>query len=520
MRRLALLSFITLSVSAGARLAVAQDTTATVRRPEIRSPQAAGPIEGAVDRATYRLGPGDRVAVTMRGVTPRSVETNVSAEGTLVLQPGVSARVAGLTIDEAQSALRDALASFFQGVDVRLDLLQVRQFEVYVLGEVRSPGTYVAHGATRVSTIVEMAEGISENGSQRTIRIERSDGSVLRADLLSFLVLGKREANPFLSDGDRIMVPFSGERAVIGGSVARPDDYEVLADETITEIIQLAGGTTPGADRSRVEIRRFLTLSDPETERISVNLDDSSAVIKAQPGDQIFVYPIPDWHLRRQVEIVGEVLYPGSYVIDEGRETLTGVIARAGGFAPAAAISEVTLTRSIGKETIDPEFERLKKIEVSDMTEDEYEYFKLRSREHPGRVVVDVGRLFLEGDQTEDVLLRRGDILSVPLATQSVKVSGQVASPGAVKFEAGKPVRWYIDEAGGYGWRAEKGETRVIRARTGEWIPGNRAKVVEVGDTIWVPEKPERDYWELFRDYLVVVGQIATIYLVVDSIAE
>lgn len=520
MRDLALFAFIAFGVAAYATSASAQETTTETKRSELRIPQPAGPIEGAVDRATYRLGPGDRVAVTMRGVKPRSIETTVSAEGTLVLEPGVSLRVAGLSIDDAQSALRDSLVSFFRDVDVRLDLLQVRQFEVYVLGEVKTPGTYVAHGATRVSTMIELAGGITENGSQRAIRIERSDGSTIQADLLSFLVLGKREANPFLSDGDRIMVPFSGERAIVDGNVARPGDYEVLTDETVAKLIDLAGGTTPGADRSRVELRRFITLSNPETERIPVNLDDTSATIAAHPGDQIFVYPIPDWHLRRQVEIVGEVLYPGMYVIDEGRETLTQVIKRAGGFTPEAAISEVTLTRSYGKETIDPEFERLKLIDVSDMTRDEYEYFKLRSREHPGRVVVDVGKLFLEGAETEDVLLRRGDVVNAPEATRSVKVAGQVASPGVIKFESGRPVRWYIEEAGGYGWRAEKGGTRVIRSRTGEWISSKEAKVIEVGDTIWVPEKPERDYWEIFREYLIVVGQIATIYLVVDSIAE
>jgi protein involved in polysaccharide export with SLBB domain len=224
--------------------------------------------------------------------------------------------------------------------------------------------------------------------------------------------------------------------------------------------------------------------------------------------------------VRRAVEVRGEVEFPGVYVIDEGEETLGKLISRAGGLTSEAAVQEATLTRSIGTETVDPEFERLKLIEVADMTRDEYEYFKLRSREHKGRVVVDFERLLIGGVASEDVLLRRGDIVAVPTATRSIKVAGQVAAPGAIAFEEGKPVKWYIERAGGYAWRASKGKTRVIRARSGEWVKAKDARDLGPGDTIWVPEKPERDYWEMFKEGLAITSQILTAYLVIDRISE
>lgn len=477
-------------------------------------------IEGAVDRTEYRLGPGDRVAVTLRGVLQRSDETLVSAEGSLLVEPAGGVLVDGLSVEEAQAAVARALQRDYRDVEVRIDLLEVRRFEVHVLGHVKAPGTYVVHAATRVSGAIEKAGGVLGDGSLRSIELQKRDGSSMSVDVQSFLFLGRREANPFVSDGDRIVVPFAGEKAVIGGEVGRPGDYEVLPGESITDLVRLAGGTRPGADRARVSVHRFVSLSGPDTDSLRVSLDDETATTPALPGDQVYVYPIPEWHVRRVVEIHGEVRYPGQYVIDEGRETLAGVVARAGGLTADAAIEEMTLTRSIGQETVDPEFERLKVIEVGDMTRDEYDYFKLKSREHPGRVVVNFPALFLGGDSAEDLLVRRGDFLNVPIATRSVKVSGQVASPGLVAYEPDKSARWYIERAGGYGWRAAEGKTRVIRARTGEWESARKAKVVEVGDTIWVPEKPERDYWQLFKDYLVVAGQIATIYLVVDRIAN
>jgi len=483
-------------------------------------PGRADAIEGAVDRAEYRLGPGDRLALTLRGVLQRTDELVVSAEGTLLVKPAGGVLVAGLTIDEAQAAVARELQRDYRDVEVRVDLLEVRRFEIHVLGHIKFPGTYVVHAATRVSSAIDMAGGVLGDGSLRSIRLERSGGGAVNVDIQSFLLRGRTAANPFVADGDRIVVPFAGEKAVVGGEVGRAGEYEVLPGETFSDLLMLAGGALASADRARVTVNRFVSLSGPETETIRVNLDDETAEAAAAPGDQIYVYPIPDWHLRRVVETQGELQYPGYYVIDEGRETLRGLVERAGGFTAEASLGEMTLRRSIGQENFDPEYERLKRIEVGDMTRDEYDYFKLKSREHPGRVVVNFEALFVDGDMAEDLLLRRGDVLTVPTATRSVKVAGQVASPGAVAYEEGKPVRWYINRAGGYGWRAAEGKTRVIRARTGEWISSRKAKAVEVGDTIWVPEKPERDYWQLFKDYLGVAGQIATIYLVVDRIAN
>ncbi len=477
-------------------------------------------IEGPVDRATYRLGPGDRIAVSLSGATQRTQDAIVTAEGTLLLPPAAGLRVAGLTIAEAEESLRHALDPYFRGVDVRLDLVSVRLFEVYALGLIARPGAYVVDGGTRASAVIDDAGGVAGGASLRAIRIERSDGTTARADLVKFLALGDRDANPVLQDGDRIVVPISGERAAIRGAVGRGGDFEVLDGETVADLVAIAGGTPPWADRSRVELRRFTSPSGPSTETILVDLDGASASTEMRPGDQVFVPAVPDYHLQRTVDVHGEVLYPGTYVIDEGKETLAGVVARAGGFTSEAAIHAATLTRSVGADTTDREFARLKGIDVADMTRDEYEYFKLRSREHRGRVSVDFEGLFVQGRAAEDLVLRRGDVIDVPTATLAVNVSGQVASPGAIGFEEGRSVGWYVERAGGYGWRAAKGKTRVIRARTGEWVSAGKAKRLDPGDTIWVPEKPDRSLWHDFKEGLVLIGQVATIYLVIDRIAE
>ena len=86
-------------------------------------------------------------------------------------------------------------------------------------------------------------------------------------------------------------------------------------------------------------------------------------------------------------------------------------------------------------ENEDPEFERLKLIPVQDMTEDEYDYFKAKSREKKGRMVVDFEKLFIEGDESENIVLKKGDKIYVPEAKNYITIVGQVVNPGNIIFK-------------------------------------------------------------------------------------
>jgi len=59
---------------------------------------------------------------------------------------------------------------------------------------------------------------------------------------------------------------------------------------------------------------------------------------------------------------------------------------------------------------------------------------------------------------------------------------------------------------------------RLIRSQSGMWLKPKNKTPVELGDTIFVPEKQEIEYWELWKDILLVASQIATIVLVIRSV--
>ena len=151
------------------------------------------------------------------------------------------------------------------------------------------------------------------------------------------------------------------------------------------------------------------------------------------------------------------------------------------------------------------------------MTESEYDYFRLRSREKAGRVACDFEKLFGQNLEAYDVTLKDGDLIRVPPRSMVVNVSGSVINPGLVPYEPGKDYRYYVDRAGGFSWKARKNKILIVKGQTGERARPSKRRDIDPGDTILIPEKPERDYWKFIKDSMLVLANVATVYLVVDQ---
>ena len=182
----------------------------------------------------------------------------------------------------------------------------------------------------------------------------------------------------------------------------------------------------------------------------------------------------------------------------------------AGGFLEDAGLVNATLFRTNSDTTADPEFERIKLIPRVDMTDDEYDYLKAKSRQRNGKVVVDFRALFREKQLSEDVVLKRGDIITVPERKNYITLIGQVVNPGNIVFDQKLSVEDYIALAGGFSWRAVEGDVRIIKVNTGEWVDADDIEKLDPGDTIWVLENPPGPkFWDVFTTSLSILGQVA-----------
>ncbi len=490
---------------------VAQDLEGWAR---IKAQAAAGNI----DAKNYVVGPGDGFALGIWGEKDFMYDLFVSVEGDLLIPEVGSIHASGLTIAELRELVQNRVGEVFTKVEVTFILKQVRIFRVTIAGEVTHPDFYLASALDRVSDLVVQAGGLLQQASKRRIELRRGT-KVLAVDLAKFYSLGNNDSNPLLREGDEVFVPVLKDIVSVFGLVLKPGDYELIPGESLADILQFTGGLNENALLDSIEVARFDEHGYQIVKTVVTGWEATSRWL-LQKDDRIMVRGEARWHRKRGVTLRGEVRYPGYYAINRGETTLSQLIAMAGGFSEEASLVESKVIRATDESVIDYEFERLKKMNPADMTEMEYSYYKQKSQEVRGTMSVDFVRLFHYQDHSQDILLENGDQIVIPRIRNYIQVSGQVIFPGNIPFRSGLMIDDYIRLAGGYSWNARKSRLRVIKASTGEWLKKSSVKNLQPGDTVWVPERPERDWWLLFREIMTVAAQGATLYLVVHTAAN
>lgn len=505
-------------------------------------PDTEVPLDQPIDPSTYRLGPGDKLVIFIWGSLQAQYTLAITPEGKLLLPTIGPVEVAGLLLADAKVLLEKFILERYKDVRVTADLIGLRNFRVSVGGAVKFPGNYTASSIARISEVIALAGGFLEmpenpavsqhfnqyaalnlpagKASHRNIIIKHIDGSVDTADVLRLEQTGDRTYDLRLNDGDEILVPLrQGKINIYGifGGVKSPAYFEYSPRDSLKDLIALAQGLSFDADSSAAELVRFET--DGRSFRtISVDLkailNGSIPDIKLMPDDRIIIRTRRDFNIKHQVLLLGEIKNPGFYAIIPDSTYLTEVIRQAGGFTDLASLSEAEVTRFRNIENGDAEFERLREMQVTQMTDLEYEYFKIKARSKPGRVAVDFRELYLGGGRG-DLRLKNGDVVVVPEASDAINVTGEVANPGFVGYNPKFDFHDYVRIAGGYSYRADKGKIRIIKGATGEWQKAKGNRQLFPGDTILVPEKKKNNYLVTIRDVISITANVATVYLVI-----
>jgi hypothetical protein len=163
--------------------------------------------------------------------------------------------------------------------------------------------------------------------------------------------------------------------------------------------------------------------------------------------------------------------------------------------------------------------ERLRMERMSYLVEEDTAYFKIDNqlRFLRGNALVDFTKLYSDTTQA-NFPVKDGDVIMVPQQQNLVYIYGQVGFPGYVKYQPGRDVSYYIEQAGGLGELArDKDEISVIKAKTRRWLTVGESNItIEPGDYIWVPKKTPRTisfYLGRVGAISSVVGTIATLVL-------
>ena len=364
----------------------------------------------------YRLGPGDNVYIDVYGASQKTIEGTVSPDGTVVVEGFGPIAVGGMTVAQANSAIRSRLGSRYQSSKLRLTVGETRSIMVNVVGDVKVPGTYTLSAFASVFHALYMAGGVKDLGTLRNIKIYRNSQHISTVDIYDYIINGHMTGNVRLQDNDMIMVGSYDCLVVVDGKVKRPMYYEMKRNESLAALIKYAGGFTGDAYKKSV---RVIRKTGREFSIFNVDEFDMSS-FKLADGDSIAVDSILDrW--SNMAEVKGAVFRPGMYQV--------------GG--------EITSVRSL--------------IEHAEgLREDAFTAHAVMHRMKPDRTL-EVLRLNIDGilDGTmADIDLKPNDVLFIPtrqdlMEEQTLTIHGEVHYPGIYKYASNETIEDFILQAGG-----------------------------------------------------------------------
>ena len=197
--------------------------------------------------ANYTIGPGDMVVINIWGASQESIETEVNADGHVVIDGVGPIKISGLTVTSANKLLSGKLGQFYSDCEISLTLTEARSVQVQVMGEVVTPGTYTLSSFSTAFNALYMAGGISKIGTLRDIKVYRGGKLVSAIDVYDYILNGNTKGDIRLEDNDVIVVGAYDCLVQVKGNVKRPMWYEMKKTETVKNLLSYAGSFTGNA---------------------------------------------------------------------------------------------------------------------------------------------------------------------------------------------------------------------------------------------------------------------------------
>ncbi|WGK64732.1 SLBB domain-containing protein [Croceiramulus getboli] len=485
-------------------------------------------VEGAVKReGYYELRAGENFANLMNyfggytGEAYRDLAVVERIEGSQKVVLEVSLRDANLSFEDGDKVIVNAISDRFVN-------------RVSIGGAVYNPGSYEYMEGLTVGRLIDKALGVRKDAFLNRGVIYRTDDGVNRS-ALSFNVgeVLNDQVEIFLRKSDSVHVynknTLREKRTLtINGAVNSPQTIPFIDSLNVADFIALADGFNEGANPKVIDI--FRRINDGEFETLSRSFQWSStkdleltqgADFYLEPFDRVSVRYLEGFAPLKDVEVQGEVSFPGVYTIVSKDERVSDLVRRAGGLSPYAYVEGATLIRKkTGKEEEQQE-ELLEDLafrdSIVDVKEDDQEF----------RIGINLKEILEDGGAGSkyDIILNEGDVLSVPSKKQTVEVRGEVLAPSLIRFDKGKGLKQYINGSGGFTSNAKKNKVYVIYANgdvkaTSSFLLFRNYPRLEPGAVILVPPKPESKGGLSIQEIVALTTGLGTIGLIIDRLSN
>ena len=384
------------------------------------------------------------------------------------------------------------------------------QFSISVVGEVRNPfeRNFRFDESITIKEALGLAGGLKNTALNNAYIYRTSPFNLKKTNYIQVDFNGDKDYK--LLPGDKLVVlnkdvyDLDATISIIG-EVKNSVNIRFDSSIQVKDLLKLAGGFTISSDITNIDLFRLNFSLDkaPTKELIRISVDKNFNLVgntnfELSPYDLLVVRKIPEFQLNEQVEIKGEVTYPGIYIFKSKRVFFSDIISQAKGFTKFADLLNISL---------------------------------LRYQQDKGKIVFKAEEAMLhKGDVAFDPIIMPGDFIDVPFVVNTVSIDvlgtkyilGKDQSNLTINYNGHHNANWYIKKfAGGFIPEADKSSIKITR-ENGFVEPTKKfLKVFKIypkvsyGDRISLSlkkQKPEdiKDKkafdWEKFTNKILAIG--------------
>ena len=265
------------------------------------APAPAAPVPAApatADARLYTVGPNDVLVLTVYNQPQLSGKFTVEADGSVSVPLLGRMAAGGMSVRAIEDKVRERLlaAGYLNDPKVSVVVDQYRSQQIFVMGEVKQPGSLQFTGSMTLIEALARAGSTTERAGMEVMVVRSPSGSgsgapapspnatdanTIRVNLQG-LQSGALSQNVPLQPGDTIFVP-RAETVFVSGEVRNPGEYVIrTSGMTVRQALALAGGLTERGSSRRVQIVRLVNGKE-----MTINVTMQEAL---KAGDTIVVH--------------------------------------------------------------------------------------------------------------------------------------------------------------------------------------------------------------------------------------
>jgi protein involved in polysaccharide export with SLBB domain len=452
--------------------------------------------------ASYILDFGDALEIQLIGQKDLSDTYIIARDGSINLPDIGKLNLSGLSLSDASDLIKTKVNNSYIGTSAFISLKNVRDINILIVGNAFNPGIYTLNGNSNMLHALSMAGGINDIGSYRDISLVRSGKIIDTLDIYEVLIYGKYNFSIGLRSGDSIVVNPRKRLVSFESGVMRPAIYELKEGENFEDLLKFANGFKKNNDFSNIIVKRILS---GNINVIKLKMDDLDS-FKLLANDSIFIREFKIDTIR----IEGSVKNPGTYKLPRG-STLSEAILIAGGYDSSAytfgGYLENDKALKVNKEAKEKLYQAFITNLITNSSHSSVQtsgiqqlLFQIKESKSTGRVIAEFDLDLIAKEPSLDTILEDGDKLIIPQITQQIYVQGEVANPGAIRYEPGMNIDYYLSKSGGVLINGDmdnlfivhpNGETENLssKSRLSFIIAENDKQLIYPGSILYIPQK-------------------------------